>query len=95
MISLVLMAIFVSEKPLKKGRKSILRGEMQFSNGCKINNYLFIRLGKVVISRKLIVFEVRNKKQTCCNIIFEYSRGWKKRSIQNYRRVRGRGHIFL
>ena len=68
---------------------------MQFSKGCKINNYLFKRLGKVVISQKLLVFEVRNKKQTCCNINFEYSRGWKKMSIQNYRRARGEGAHFL
>ena len=58
---------------------------MQFSKGCKINNYLFKRLGKVVISQKLLVFEVRNKKQTCFNINFEYRRGFKQFSIQNYR----------
>ena len=68
---------------------------MQFSNGCKINSYLFRRLGKVVISQILLVFEVRNKKQTCCNINFEYIRGWKKMSIQNFRRVWGEGDIFV
>ena len=33
-------------------------------------NIYFLRLGKVVMRHKLIVFEVMNEKQTCFNIIF-------------------------
>ena len=65
--------------------------KLQFSNGCKIHNVLFKRLGKVGIGQKLQVFEVMNKKKTCLNINFKYSRGWQKLKIQNYSGVRGGG----
>ena len=70
-------------------------GKLQFSNGCKIHNVLFERLGKVGIGQKLQVFEVMNKKQTCLNINFKYSRGWQKLKIQIYSGVRGEGANFL
>ena len=56
---------------------------------------LFERLGKVGIGQKLQVFEVMNKKWTCLNINFKYSRCWEKLKIQNYRGVRGGGGKIL
>ena len=55
---------------------------------------LFERLGKVGIDQKIQVFEVMNKKQTCLNINFKYSRDWQKLKIQNYRGVSGGGGKF-
>ena len=42
--------------------RAFFGGKLGFSNGCKIHNFLFRRLGKVAMSLKLLVFEVMNEK---------------------------------